>query len=144
MSRRFIVIKGELVCSISFETHFWRGFSAWSNNSSFVKRKLFVHMSAHLMTISCGRCGCGCFGFQSLAINRIACTVCTIPTVGGVQGEENCSSSSIQQWRKACLIYLPWGSFTNRIRCVGLRYRNATQRIWCEQTLTVVKSSDTR
>jgi len=42
MSRRFIVIKGELVCCISFETYFWHGFSAGPNNSSFVKEKLFV------------------------------------------------------------------------------------------------------
>jgi len=46
-----------LVCGISFEAYFWRGFSAWRNNSGVVKGKLFVHMFADLMTISCGRFG---------------------------------------------------------------------------------------
>jgi len=62
MSRRFIGIKGELVCDISFETYFCHGFSGLPNNSSFVKGKLFVHMLADLMTISCGCFGCGRFG----------------------------------------------------------------------------------
>jgi len=41
----------------------------------FVNIKLFVHMFADLMTILCGRFGCGCFGLWPFWIFSVAVLV---------------------------------------------------------------------